>query len=196
MKRETKNEKLIYFLIVTFLGWLGIHKFLDGKIGMGILYIFTCGLFFIGWLVDFIRALVDWLTYKEPENLYSVAQENYQQPIIDNPLKKTHDVIKVSFEGELDDGKELGYFYKDVHFCNPDKFPDDAEPGEEIYLIQEPDNPYDENAVLVCGEDDRKLGYLYRGKMQRMVNDYLENDDCEIKACAIDLETIAIGFYK
>ena len=33
------------------------HKFYEGKIGMGILYLFTCGLFGIGWLIDVISLL-------------------------------------------------------------------------------------------------------------------------------------------
>ncbi len=36
--------------IVTICG----HKFYEGKIGMGILYFFTGGLFFIGWIMDII----------------------------------------------------------------------------------------------------------------------------------------------
>ena len=32
-------------------------KFYEGKIGMGILYLFTCGLFGIGTLIDFIVLL-------------------------------------------------------------------------------------------------------------------------------------------
>lgn len=33
------------------------HKFYEGKIGMGIIYIFTGGLFFIGWIIDIISLL-------------------------------------------------------------------------------------------------------------------------------------------
>lgn len=35
-------------------GWLGLHKFYEGKVGMGILYMFTLGLWCIGWLIDII----------------------------------------------------------------------------------------------------------------------------------------------
>lgn len=34
------------------------HKFYEGKIGMGILYLFTIGLFGIGWIIDIISLAV------------------------------------------------------------------------------------------------------------------------------------------
>lgn len=52
-----RKDKWVAFLLCFFLGGLGIHKFYEGKIGMGILYIFTVGLFGIGWLVDIIVIL-------------------------------------------------------------------------------------------------------------------------------------------
>lgn len=36
-------------------GYIGIHYFYVGKIGKGILYLFTCGLFGIGWIIDIIK---------------------------------------------------------------------------------------------------------------------------------------------
>ena len=39
-------------LVTIFLGPFGVHKFMDGKIGMGFLYFFTIGLFGIGWIID------------------------------------------------------------------------------------------------------------------------------------------------
>lgn len=46
------KSTLTAYLLWFFLGFLGIHKFYLGKTGMGILYIFTGGLFGIGLLVD------------------------------------------------------------------------------------------------------------------------------------------------
>ena len=45
------------FLITLFLGWAGVHKFIEGKMGIGLLYLFTFGLFGIGWLIDIIIVL-------------------------------------------------------------------------------------------------------------------------------------------
>ena len=39
-----------------FLGYLGVHRYMAGEIGMGLLYTFTGGLFGIGWIIDAIKA--------------------------------------------------------------------------------------------------------------------------------------------
>lgn len=44
-------------VLCFFLGGLGVHRFATGKIGTGFLYLFTCGLFGIGVIVDFICIL-------------------------------------------------------------------------------------------------------------------------------------------
>lgn len=51
---STKN-KWVAFLLCFFLGYFGAHYFYVGKGGTGLLYLFTCGLFGIGWLVDLFR---------------------------------------------------------------------------------------------------------------------------------------------
>lgn len=48
---------LFDLLLCFFFGYFGIHKFYEGKIGMGILYIFTLGIFGLGWFVDFFIIL-------------------------------------------------------------------------------------------------------------------------------------------
>ena len=51
------KNKGVAFLLCLFLGGLGIHKFYEGRIGMGILYLFTVGIFGIGWFIDCIILL-------------------------------------------------------------------------------------------------------------------------------------------
>lgn len=50
-------DKWLAFLLCFFLGIIGVHKFYEGKIGLGILYILTFGLFGIGWFIDWIVIL-------------------------------------------------------------------------------------------------------------------------------------------
>ncbi len=51
------KSKWVALLLCFFFGILGAHKFYEEKTGMGILYLFTAGLFGIGVIVDFIVLL-------------------------------------------------------------------------------------------------------------------------------------------
>ena len=51
------KDKWVAFLLCLFIGYWGVHKFYEGKVGMGIFYIFTFGFFGIGILIDLIVLL-------------------------------------------------------------------------------------------------------------------------------------------
>ena len=57
MYGKTPRNKWVAFFLCLFLGLVGAHKFYEGKAGMGVLYIFTVGLFGIGWFADCIVLL-------------------------------------------------------------------------------------------------------------------------------------------
>ena len=42
----------VAWLLLTFFGWLGMHRFYMGKWGTGLLYLISLGLFGLGWLYD------------------------------------------------------------------------------------------------------------------------------------------------
>ena len=56
MAMRAKN-KWVAFCLCLFLGFFGAHKFYEGKILFGIVYLFTCAFFGIGWLIDLIIIL-------------------------------------------------------------------------------------------------------------------------------------------
>ncbi|HBT95491.1 MAG TPA: TM2 domain-containing protein [Coriobacteriia bacterium] len=59
MPPQTKTvNKVVYILLIFFLGVLGVHRFLRGQVGIGILYILTLGGFGFAVLIDFIISLV------------------------------------------------------------------------------------------------------------------------------------------
>lgn len=48
------KSKTTALLLCIFLGFFGIHYFYVGRIGKGILYLFTFGIVGIGWIIDLI----------------------------------------------------------------------------------------------------------------------------------------------
>ena len=61
------RKVLIAFLLCFFLGYLGFHRFYVGKVGTGVLWLLTGGLFGIGGLVDCILLVVG--SFKDSDGL-------------------------------------------------------------------------------------------------------------------------------
>jgi TM2 domain-containing membrane protein YozV len=61
----SEKNSLVVFLLCVFLGYLGIHRFYVGKTGTGLLWLFTGGLFVIGWFIDIITTLTG--SFKDAE---------------------------------------------------------------------------------------------------------------------------------
>ena len=55
--RYVHKKKWTAFWLCLFLGMFGAHRFYVGKTGTGILWLFSCGLCYIGWIVDLISIL-------------------------------------------------------------------------------------------------------------------------------------------
>ena len=74
-----KSKGTAYFLwLISFFGWLGFHRFYLGKVGTGILWIITFGVFGIGALIDLftLGGQVDqYNTTEELKTLRSTANE-------------------------------------------------------------------------------------------------------------------------
>lgn len=49
------KNKWIALALCVFLGLLGIHRFYEGKIFTGIIYLFSFGICGIGWIIDVVR---------------------------------------------------------------------------------------------------------------------------------------------
>lgn len=55
MSRRKDPTNILIFAIIGFIGIAGIHRFVLGQIGMGILYLLTGGLCLIGTIVDLVN---------------------------------------------------------------------------------------------------------------------------------------------
>ena len=91
---ENKKRKIITFVLCLFFGMYGVHKFYQKKIGLGILYLFTLGIFGFGWLVDTILLLID-LTKPEDVQAHDSTQPSElqgtvvreQSPVTEKPKR-------------------------------------------------------------------------------------------------------------
>ena len=53
--RRKDPQMILITTLLGFVGFAGVHRFIMGQIGMGILYFFTAGLCLIGTIVDLVN---------------------------------------------------------------------------------------------------------------------------------------------
>ena len=53
--RRKDSQMILILTLIGFFGFAGLHRFILGQIGLGILYILTVGLCFIGTIVDLVN---------------------------------------------------------------------------------------------------------------------------------------------
>lgn len=49
------KSKMVALILAIFLGCLGIHRFYVGKVGSGLIWLLTGGLFVFGWIYDIAK---------------------------------------------------------------------------------------------------------------------------------------------
>lgn len=110
--------------------------------------------------------------------------------------------VKLHEPLDVINGQKLKYFYKDVKIYAEKNLSVECKVNDELVLKHEPDNEYDENAVAVLTSQRVKLGYLFKGKLQQMVLDFMKNDDDDVIAKIASYNPqnseiiIALAFYK
>lgn len=76
----------IKFIICLLFGIFGVHKFMEKKIGMGVLYLFTAGLFGLGWFYDCIKYFcIAIKNTKRSEKVSVPESESYGYPVTEYP---------------------------------------------------------------------------------------------------------------
>ena len=161
-------------------GWLGLHQFYRKKPIMGILYLFTGGLFGIGWIVDIISTYRKYKAsqpvpcshsdYQTPDGeTFRVAGVNYHIPdllslAIDNKLYQASnsEIIKRG----LAENRIWKYSFK----------------YKSIDLVPEPENPHDPNALKVV-IDGAHVGYIKAGSCAHLLK--MMRTGVEVTSCRI-----------
>lgn len=180
------------FLACLLGGWFGLHKFIEKKTGLGILYLLTCGLFGIGWIVDCVIYGSRFFKKSTPQKTTPrPVQTSTPQPIIPTKKTETHKVTGMS--NYMDNimnlaSENLHYMYTkrelmDEYILNERVYEYEFYPFK-TELIPEPDNPYDPNAVKVI-VDCEHVGYIKKGSCSHILKllreDMIEKIDAEIK---------------
>lgn len=207
--KDLKQKALTEFVVTVFAGWIGVHKFKQGKVGIGILYLFTFGLFYVGWIYDIIQS---WKTYKyacrvQLQNAVAVAAPAVvpstnvaPAPTAEKKSVPDGEMNYNLFQDVMDDAA-LCYEYEES-LCLIDGAFDyiPGNGGKTLIFKQEPENPHDEKAVAVY-LNSTKIGYIYRGTIQDMFNDYTKRGWIVFGylnkySVNNNKATYKIGFYK
>ncbi|WP_339926456.1 TM2 domain-containing protein [uncultured Cyclobacterium sp.] len=84
--RRKDSQMILILTLIGFFGFAGLHRFILGQIGLGILYLFTVGLCFVGTIVDLVN-------YKSLTYEYNIkmAQETLSLLALSNDFKSKKD---------------------------------------------------------------------------------------------------------
>lgn len=140
---------IVNLLVTFFLGGFGVHKFIEHKTGLGLLYLFTCGLFGIGWLWDTVKAAracfqkSKTVSAQSPDSELDVAGTYYHQSEIRSLVRENPE-----WNSPIPNGSQQRIFqFKTAR--------------KTATLVPEPENPNDPNAVRV-DINGMTVGYIGR----------------------------------
>ena len=117
-------------------------------------------------------------------------------------IKKYYNMDDVKFPKGYD-GQKLYKVYDEIDICvitnnRPDYT--SLRIGGELSFKQEPENKFDDKAVAVY-QDNKRIGYLYRGTGQDMTNDFINRGDIVTAVLTYidsknDILKMTIAYYR
>lgn len=114
---------------------------------------------------------------------------------------KLEELRKPYVPADVTRGFCLAHTYSAVNFYSPDdckKAAAAVPPREQLTMKYEPDNPYDRDAIAIYHKDV-KIGYMYKGKLRDMLNDYAKADNLDFLAVSrfwVDKPMYDLFFYQ
>lgn len=102
-----RDNKILIACILG--GWFGLHRYMRGQIGMGILYTMTVGLFCFGWFIDIFK-----------EVSRPAKPEHIERPGRPKAAVHTDEVVKMSMDRKMEILNDCARIIKTTD--NPDVF--------------------------------------------------------------------------
>lgn len=191
-----QKKQGIDFIWAILIGLIGLGELFSGYIVIGLLF-----------LVIAVFMELPFIKYKLGKNNESDSQTVPQKVIQSQTIgsmpnnKEEPKKVEIRKPDYIFDCQKLKYFYDDVKISAEKNLTVECKVNETLILSHEEDNEYDENAVAVLNGDRVRLGYLFKGKLQQMVIDYIEREDDIIARIASykpqeDEIIITLAFYR
>lgn len=179
----------ICFYLTLFGGWLGLHKFATGKIKMGFIYLFTFGLFGIGWIYDIIKARtvsrsIPSSNYRDVVNILNEKTDIYY-----TNMQAIESMWSVMYNLKVVSGEKADLFetrckeniielYDMLNAAQKARYDSSVPPHVPAYIrlcmLYEKQEKY-QNAINICVEaikagatDDGNKGMMY-GRLARLI---------------------------
>lgn len=186
--RSSSKSKNVAAILCAFgfIGIGGLQHFYVGRVGKGLLYFFTAGLFLFGTIIDLISILTnhfcdnDGLPLRDAKP--SNALQSEQMPFVPPDIN----------------GYALRYSYDNVEVAGSEFYNSDfVRIGHVVELVPEPYNEHDHRAVAV-NVFGQKIGYIHQNRLQDMYHDFCEQGGlvyAQIMALRRDKILMGMGYY-
>jgi len=151
MDKYSRNGKI---LITVLGGWFGLHHYLNKNYKMGVLYTFTFGCFYIGWIIDIVKVLKDKTTSEDVQMKEETPIKNeVNNNSINDNVTINNEVPVIDLSAEYQKVKTLD-MPKD--YVTIDKYINNSEVDSFSYLVN-PNMKLSETIIRITGITNEDL---------------------------------------